>query len=54
MPDDEEEAYLVDDDDNDIEADGDICDRCECPRENHEDGIGECKCKRCRRFKEPS
>lgn len=49
---DEEEAYRDDDDDSDIESDGDICEKCEHPRAEHENGKGECTCGRCRRFKE--
>lgn len=45
-----EEVYRVDDDDTDVEADSDPCERCLCPRSSHEDGKGECMCG-CRRFK---
>lgn len=46
----EEEAYHIEDDDGGIEADGDICERCECPRDAH--GDDGCACGRCRKFKE--
>ena len=49
MPHDDDEYYYADDDDTDIESDGDICERCYCPRDAHsEDG---CACGRCRKFK---
>lgn len=54
MPFDEDDAYHIDDDDGGLEADGDICDRCDCTREMHEDGKGECACGRCRKFKDPA
>jgi hypothetical protein len=48
----DEEEYHIDDDDGGIESDGDICEKCECPRDAHEDGKGPCYCGHCRRFKE--
>lgn len=51
-PHDDDEYYRVDDDDTDIEADGDVCERCYCPRDRHsDDGVGPCGCGRCRKFK---
>lgn len=48
----DDDYYYVEDDDTDIEAEGDVCDRCGDPREAHEDGGGECtRCGKCRRFR---
>jgi hypothetical protein len=52
MPWDEDDAFLVDDDDTDIESDGDVCEKCYCPRDHHEDNAGPCQCGRCRKFKQ--
>jgi hypothetical protein len=49
--DDEDEAYHIDDDDGGADSDADICERCECCRDLHEDGIGACGCGRCKKFK---
>jgi len=50
---DEDDAVHIDDDDGGTDSDGDICERCECTREMHEDGKGACMmCDRCRKFKE--
>jgi len=53
-PDDyDDEVVRIADDDGGTDSDGDICDRCDCPRSAHEDGKGECSaCGRCRKFKE--
>jgi hypothetical protein len=50
---DDEEAMRIDDEDGDTSSDSDVCDRCGCSRDAHEnDGRGECACGGCRRFKE--
>lgn len=52
MSHDYDEYYYADDDDTDIESDGDICEKCSCPRDAHDDGEGPClRCGRCRKFK---
>jgi len=48
---DDDDAVRIDDDDGGTDSDGDICERCECIRARHEDGVGECACGRCRKFK---
>ena len=48
---DEEAAFRISDDDGGTDSAGDICERCECPRDAHEDG-GECICGKCRKFKD--
>ncbi len=49
---DDDDIRHADDDDSDIESEGDLCERCEHPRTNHEDGTGACTCGKCRRFKD--
>lgn len=54
MPDrdfEEEEAYHIDDDDGGVESDFDPCDKCYCPRGDH-DRDGCRACGKCRKFKE--
>jgi hypothetical protein len=51
--DEDEEALHIDDEDGDTDSDSDICDRCDCPRGEHEDGKGECNCGRCKKYKSP-
>jgi hypothetical protein len=50
--DDDDEAMRIEDDDGGVESDGDICERCDCPRDHHEEGKGPCSCGRCRKFVE--
>ncbi len=50
---DEDEAYHIDDDDGGTDADGDICEGCDCARVDHEEGNGRCnRCGSCNKFKE--
>lgn len=49
---DDDEYTHIDDDDGGTESDGDICERCECERYEHSEGVNECSCGRCPRFKE--
>lgn len=51
---DDDEYTHIDDNDGGVESDGDICERCECTRDQHEDGgpCMSCGPKRCRKFKE--
>lgn len=49
----DDDYYRVDDDDEAIESDGDVCERCDHERADHEDNEGPCNlCERCRGFKE--
>lgn len=50
----EDDVVRVADDDGGTDGDCDPCDRCECPRSLHDDGIGECVCGACRKFREPT
>jgi hypothetical protein len=50
----DDEYAHIDDDDGGVESDADPCDRCECPRDIHDDSKGECVCGACPAFKEPS
>ncbi len=47
-----DDFYHIDDDDGGVDSGGDICERCECTRDQHEDGKGPCACGRCKKFKE--
>ena len=53
---DDDDAVHIDDDDGGTDSDADICDRCDCPRDMHdEDGKGACLVcgdRRCKKFKE--
>jgi hypothetical protein len=49
--DDEEPQHIVDED-GDVSTEADICTRCDCARNLHEDGKGECAgCGSCNRFR---
>ena len=48
----DEDAIRIDDSDGDTSSDGDICERCECTREEHTGDRGECSCGRCRKFQD--
>lgn len=43
--------YFYEGDDKDDESDVDPCEKCGCPRHEHEDSRGTCGCGRCKRFK---
>jgi hypothetical protein len=46
-----DDAGHIDDDDGGIESDGDICEKCEHPRDMHEDDKGACGACNCKKFK---
>lgn len=48
----DEDLVAIDDSDGGTESDSDLCDRCGCPREAHDDD-GACVCGDCAHFVDP-
>lgn len=38
-------------DNQDDSTGADVCETCGCTRDTHEEGVGPCVCKKCRRFR---